>query len=62
MRTDADGTIDLDATMAGVAPLVELGITDFRANVSVPTDAAEAAEFLGSLVAAFRIAVGRDPL
>ena len=61
VRTGADGTIDLDATMAGVAPLIELGITDFRANVSVPDDPSEAAAFLAALVAAFRIAVGRDP-
>jgi len=50
-----DRSVDLAATMAGVAPLVEAGVTDFRAHLAVPEgDGAEA--YLTEVVRAFRAA------
>lgn len=57
---DAAGELDLDATMAGVEPLVAKGVTDFRSNLALPADEAEAAERLVALVTAFRAVVGRS--
>ena len=57
VRTD-DG-LDLDATMRRVPDLVEGGVTDFRAHVTIPVDPAEAQDFLSGLAAAFRAVVGR---
>jgi probable F420-dependent oxidoreductase len=59
VRTD-DG-IDLDATMAGVAPLAAAGVTDFRAALRLPDDVDDATEELSRVVTAFRAAVGRGP-
>jgi probable F420-dependent oxidoreductase len=54
-----DGAIDLAATMDGVPALVDLGVTDFQANVGVPDDASAARDYLSEVVGAFRAAVGR---
>ena len=54
-----DGRIDIDATMAGVPPLVERGVTDFKAFVRLsagPDAEAEAEAELAPLVNAFRAA------
>ena len=56
---DDDGVVDLDRTMAGVPPLVAAGITDFRANISIPVDEAAAEDRLAEVVSAFRAVVGR---
>ncbi len=55
----ADRTIDLEATMDRVPPLVEAGITDFRAALRIPDDPDAATDYLSQLVRAFRKAVGR---
>ena len=55
----SDGGLDLDRTMEGVPPLVEAGITDFRAALRIPEDRGAATETLAEVVAAFRRAVGR---
>ena len=57
VRTD-DG-VDLAATMDSVPALVEAGVTDFRAHLPIPSDAAEAHDYLAEVVAAFRPAAGR---
>lgn len=57
VRTD-DG-VDLAATMDSVPTLVEAGVTDFRAHLPIPSDAAEAHDYLAEVVAAFRPAAGR---
>jgi probable F420-dependent oxidoreductase len=54
-----DRSIDLDATMAGVAPLVDAGVTDFRVHLPLPSDHDGAVEAFAPVVAAFRDAVGR---
>lgn len=55
----ADGSIDVDRTVAAVPPLVEAGITDLRASVSLPTEREAATDFLLPLVEGFRKATGR---
>lgn len=57
VRTGA--TLDLGATMAGVAGLVEVGVTDFRFHHRWAGDPVADEELLGSVTAAFREAVGR---
>ncbi|MCQ3811906.1 MAG: TIGR03619 family F420-dependent LLM class oxidoreductase, partial [Acidimicrobiia bacterium] len=57
VRTD-DG-VDLAATMDSVPALVEAGVTDFRAHLPIPSDAAEAHDYLAEVVTAFRPAAGR---
>ena len=59
VRTD-DGAVDLDATMAGVQPLVDAGITDFKAFVRLTGGHDQTVEDLSPLVQAFRSAVGRS--
>jgi probable F420-dependent oxidoreductase len=54
--------IDLDATMAGVAPLLGVGVTDFRFRWPLGADPGADAEVLGATVEAFREAVGRPPV
>jgi len=56
---DADGGLDLERTMEGVPALVRAGLTDFRANISVPAGESEAVDRLSEVVVAFRSAVGR---
>lgn len=50
----ADGSIDIGATVASAAPLVEAGITDVRFTLSIPRDEKHATDLLSELVAAFR--------
>jgi probable F420-dependent oxidoreductase len=54
-----DGGVDLARTMAGVPPLIEIGVTDFRANLRLPADRSEAVDRLAELVSSFRDATGR---
>ena len=54
-----DGEVDLGATMAGVPPLAEAGITDFKAFVRLGGGHDQTVEELTPLVDAFRTAVGR---
>jgi probable F420-dependent oxidoreductase len=54
-----DGEIDVDRTMERVPPLVDAGVTDFRALVRLPREKAAATDYLAGLVATFREAVGR---
>ena len=56
---DTLGGVDIDKTMAAVPGMVEAGITDLRATVSLPTELQAATDFLSPLVASFRAAVGR---
>lgn len=51
---DAGGALDIARTMEGVPALVDAGLTDLRAGVSVPRDPSAATDFLAMLVAAFR--------
>ncbi len=60
VRDDDGSTVDLDATMAQVPPLVDAGVTDVRVNVVVPPDRDAATEELARVVAAFRAVVGRS--
>jgi probable F420-dependent oxidoreductase len=49
-----DGSVDLDATIASVPPLVAAGITDVRIPVPLPAGEAQATEYLADLVDRFR--------
>jgi probable F420-dependent oxidoreductase len=53
-----DRTIDLDATMERVGPLVDAGVTDFRAYVPVPSGYVAAVEYLRDIADAFHGAAG----
>lgn len=55
-----DGEVDVDATMSGVEPLVEAGITDFKAFVRLSGGHDQTVEELVPLARAFRAAVGRS--
>lgn len=55
----SDGSVDLEQTMAAVPAMVDAGITDFRATLSLPTELSAATDFLSPIAAAFRQAVGR---
>jgi probable F420-dependent oxidoreductase len=50
-----DRSVDIAATMARVPPLVEAGVTDFRAHLPIPEGDA-AGEYLAEVVGAFRAA------
>jgi probable F420-dependent oxidoreductase len=54
-----DDGIDLERTMEGVPPMVEAGVTDFRAYLPVPADPSAAQDYLSGVVAAFRKTTGR---
>ena len=56
---DNGGDLELGPTMDRVPPLVEAGVTDFRAFVRLSRDTAAATEQLAGIVEAFRKAVGR---
>jgi probable F420-dependent oxidoreductase len=57
------GAVDVAATVDAIGPLVAAGCTDLRGKVPLPAAGQAAAEgVLGPLVAAFRQAVGREPL
>ena len=49
-----DGHLDVARTMDGVPPLVDAGVTDFRALVRIPAERAAATDHLAGLVTAFR--------
>ncbi len=49
-----DGSVDLDATMAGVPALVEAGITDVRLGLALPEGRDAATEYLRDVVTRFR--------
>jgi probable F420-dependent oxidoreductase len=51
-----DRSIDLDATMERVHPLVEAGVTDFRAYVPVPSVYAAAVDYLRGIADVFHSA------
>jgi probable F420-dependent oxidoreductase len=53
--SDANGDLDVDRTIAGVAPLVAAGVTDVRLDLRGPADP----EHLSAVVAAFRAVTGR---
>ena len=53
---DADGAIDLGATMAVVPSLVEVGVTDFRSNARFGSNGERLTDEIGRLVEAFRVA------
>ena len=59
LERDADGAVDLDRTMESVPPLVEAGVTDFRAGVRLGDSYQENVESLIGLVESFRVATGR---
>ncbi len=56
---DGSGAVDLAATMDGVGPLVEAGVTDFRVQVPLPDDESAVADVLEPLVVAFHRTTGR---
>jgi len=56
--TDGDGSLAVEATMAGVSALVAAGVTDFRTSFRLPADPSAAADHLGAIVTAFRAATG----
>ena len=51
--------MDLARTMEGVPPMVEAGVTDFRAYLQIPSDPNAAQDYLSGVVEAFRKTVGR---
>ena len=53
------GGIDIQKSLAPVPAMVEAGITDLRATLSIPEDGAAAEDFLTPIVEVFRQAVGR---
>lgn len=55
---DADGGVDVKATMAGAPALVEIGVTDVRVGLPIPDERAAAEDLLTSAVAAFRAVTG----
>jgi probable F420-dependent oxidoreductase len=48
-----DRSVDLDATMERVQPLVEAGVTDFRAYLPVPSSHDEAVDYLRRITEVF---------
>ncbi|MFF0488404.1 TIGR03619 family F420-dependent LLM class oxidoreductase [Nocardia sp. NPDC004068] len=54
-----DGTLDIDATLASVPPLIAAGVTDVRIPLLLPGDEPRAVDLLPDLVAAFRAATDR---
>jgi probable F420-dependent oxidoreductase len=50
-----DRSVDLAGTMARVPPLVDAGVTDFRAHLAIPEDGG-AEQYLSDVVGAFRAA------
>jgi probable F420-dependent oxidoreductase len=53
-----DRSIDLDATMERVLPLVDAGVTDFRAFLPVPSEYDAAVDHLSGIADAFQDATG----
>jgi probable F420-dependent oxidoreductase len=54
LKKDADGGLDVDASIASVAKQVAAGATDIRFSGFLPDDLHEASERLSQLVTAFR--------
>jgi probable F420-dependent oxidoreductase len=54
-----DSGIDFERTMERVPPMVEAGITDFRAYLPIPEDPSAAHDYLAQAVATFRKATNR---
>lgn len=59
IQMGSDGSIDIPASMAAVGPMVEGGITDFRATLQLPNELAATTDMLSPLVEAFRKEAGR---
>jgi alkanesulfonate monooxygenase SsuD/methylene tetrahydromethanopterin reductase-like flavin-dependent oxidoreductase (luciferase family) len=57
VERDDDARVDPVATMAPVGRMADAGITDFRLQMSIPTDHARALDELSALVEAFRAVV-----
>ena len=55
-----DRSLDVAATMDRVPPLVDAGVTDFRARFAVPDDRPAALDHLHGVARAFREVVGRS--
>jgi probable F420-dependent oxidoreductase len=55
----SDGKVDIDRTLAAVPALVDAGVTDIRAGLSLPDDARAAQDYLSDVVQRFRTIVGR---
>ena len=53
------GKVDVERTLAGVPALVDAGVTDVRAGLSIPDDANAAHDYLADVVQKFRTIVGR---
>ena len=53
---NADGEVDVDATMAKTPAMVEAGVTDFRLYPTPPRERAGATAYLTDLVSRFRAA------
>lgn len=58
MQRQRDRSLDLAATMEGLPPLIEAGVTDFLAHVRVPDSHAGAHDVYSELVAAFKETTG----
>jgi len=56
---DDAGELDMDRTMELALPLVDAGVTDFRASFALSADRGAALDKLRGFVEAFRTAVGR---
>ena len=54
-----DGKVDIDRTLEAVPALVDAGVTDVRAGLSVPDDPNAAHDYLADVVKKFRAIVGR---
>ena len=59
MAKATDGGVDTAKTMAAVPAMVEAGITDFRATLTLPDELQAATDFLAPIVESFRKAAGR---
>ena len=56
MERNADGEVDIDATMAKAPAMVDAGVTDFRLYPMPPRERSGATEYLTELVSRFRAA------
>lgn len=59
LQSASDGKLDVAATMAAVAPMVEAGITDIRITLNLPNEQAEVTDLLAPIVESFRKEAGR---
>lgn len=55
-----DGKPELTRSMDAVPPLVDIGVTDFRAGLPVPDGETAAIDYLSEVAAEFRRSVGRE--